>query len=149
MKCVTHTFIEKRVDDCIAVGSKEDGFASFSPIPFPSLQNDSNTLVQLLLLTTIVLFHPLCANQVIPLHSPFQDLSPSLHSHFIAGKGIGVCSPFPFSSFYSTIPNPHSQFQFRFHPSIHSLRREASVRKASNSRKTAVLQPHIHSLLQY
>ena len=92
MKCVTHTFIEKRVDDCIAAGSKEDGFASFSPIPFPSSQNDSNTLVQLLLLTTIVLFHPLCANQVIPLHSPFQDLSQSPHPHFIAGKGSGICT---------------------------------------------------------
>lgn len=121
-------------------------------LPSPSLPYRMTVipLLQLLLLTTIVLFHPLCANQVIPLHSPFQDLSPSLHSHFIAGKGNwGMHSPFPFSSFYSTIPNPHSQFQFRFHPSIHSLRREASVRKASNSRKTAVLQPHIHSLLQY
>ena len=120
MKRVTHTFIEKRVDDCIAVGSKEDGFASFSPIPFPSLQNGSNTLVQLLLLTTILLFHPLCTNQVIPLHSPIS-ICHNLHIHISSPErevGYALSIPyliFPFTNSQSslTIPVPF--------PPIHSL----------------------------
>lgn len=76
--------------------------------------------MQQLLFPTIVLVHPIYANQVIPLHSPIS-ICHNLHIHISSPErevGYALSVPFlifPFTNFQSllTIPVPF--------PPIHSL----------------------------